>query len=146
MGMLDKLMSETVDAAPTGGLLDRLEQGADVESTKWQPHKEPSQPKGIEGRIVDAYEIDGEYADPATGEIPRIPCLIIAGVDGTTWGVRGYHKILREEIKKKSPTVGDTIAILYVGEKRSQVRGRKPAHVYRVAVAKAQPTDGGPGF
>lgn len=147
MSLLNGLMAGTGDVNPEGGsLLDRLSDEAERTSTAWQPHKDADSPKGIEGVVVDVWEREGQYADPATGSVPMIPNIIIQDAEGTNWGIKGFHKVLREEIKKAAPSKGDKMAVLYLGERPSKVRGRKPTHVYKVAVAKAQPADGGPGF
>lgn len=70
-------------------------------------------PDGIQGHILSVSTVatDQKYGG---GDVPY---LEIEEKDGHIWSVRGYHTVLRNQIEKHDPQVGDLVALKYLGEK-----------------------------
>jgi hypothetical protein len=119
-------------------LLADLKEHGGVVATPWIPEDAGD---GVQGVLVDLYHNPGDYIDATTQEFPQIPTLILLAADGEHYSVKGFHKVLRNEIEKRDPKVGDTVAVIYDGEKAAKQKGRKPTKLYRVAVRRA---DGSP--
>ena len=52
----------------------------------------------------------------------------------------GFHSVLREEIEQENPKLGDLMAVVYMGARRSSRPVSSPAslvHIYRVVVQSA---------
>lgn len=148
MSLLDEMMNETKDA-PKGSLLDEVREEAELQATAWIPAKPDFKgPKGIEGEVIAMWFTESDHADAKTGVCPQIPNVVVRDAEGTNWGVKGFHKVLRTEIEDKGVEKGDFAAFLYLGQKASAQKGRRPTELYRVGVRKsaAKAADGGPGF
>jgi len=98
-------------------LLDDISEDAGV---AWVPATDGDQPDGIQGRVVNRTVI---YADDAYGG-GEVPLLEVEQKDGVVWSVRGYHTVLRNQIEKNDPEVGDLVAIKYFGPKTPRSGGK----------------------
>lgn len=103
-------------------LLDELENTPEetreyTESEQWRP--DPGE--GIEGVVTETFTFPSKYKDAKTGTYPDIPGLVLK-VDGddTLWSVVGLHGVLRQEIEKAEPAVGDRVAIIYTGKREGK--------------------------
>lgn len=108
-------------------LLDGL---SEDEGTPWIPDDadDPS-PEGIQGRVKYRGEIGSDYGPEL------IPIIELESADGTVWSVRGYSTVLRNQISKADPQVGDIMACRFFGTKASKA-GRDYKN-YKVAVKHA---------
>lgn len=79
----------------------------------WKPADDEDIPEGIQGKVisVSSVETDQKYGGGT------VPLLEIQEKSGRIWSVRGYHTVLRNQIEKNNPQVGDIVAIKYLGEK-----------------------------
>lgn len=119
-------------------LLDELEStpeesgGEYTESEQWRP--DPGD--GIEGVVLETFSFPSKYKDSKTGSFPEIPGLVLR-VDGddTPWSVVGLHGVLRQEIEKAEPAVGDRVAVIYTG-KRPTKDGESEYYHYRFAIRR----------
>lgn len=119
-------------------LLEELENapeesgGEYTESEQWRP--EPGE--GIEGVVLETFSFPSKYPDMKTGIKPTIPGLVLQ-VDGddTPWSVVGLHGVLRQEIEKADPQVGDRIAVIYTGLRKTKDGDGEYNH-YRLAIRR----------
>lgn len=128
--LLEDLKTSMPDADDTEEpteLLDKLLSGSNAKA--WRP--EPGE--GIQGTVIDVDSVLSEYRESATGEFPLCPVVVVEDAEGQAWRVVSYSTVLRKEIQKKDPHVGDTVAFLYVGLGEAK-KGQKAPHIYRVAV------------
>jgi hypothetical protein len=87
----------------TSSLVDRLERGT---AAGWRPGVGDS----IVGVVVDLDETLSNYGEGV------YPVLTIArDSDGTEVAVHCFHSVLKGEVAKKRPQVGDRIGIKYLG-------------------------------
>lgn len=107
-------------------LLDGL---SEDEGTPWIPDDEddPS-PEGIQGRVKFRGEVSSDYGPE------MCPLVELEAADGTVWSIRGYSTVLRNQINKADPQVGDFMAVRYFGVKAGKSREYKN---YKVAVKRA---------
>ncbi len=117
----------TQDDDESFDLLDGL---SEDEGTPWIPDDEddPS-PEGIQGKVTYRGEIPSDYGPE------NIPIIEIESADGTKWSIRGYSTVLRNQITKADPQVGDLMAVRFFGTKASKA-GRDYKN-FKVAVKKA---------
>lgn len=104
---------------------ERLEQG---NAPAWRPDKE------------DADLLVGEVIsiDRGQSEYEPYPILTIAREsDGTELAVHGFHSVLKNELMKQQPQVGERIGIKYLGEITT---GQRPYIGYRVKVDRSAAT------
>lgn len=96
--------------------LDLLDAITEDQGDAWMPADDDEQPKGIQGKVisVSSVETDQKYGGGS------VPLIEIQEKDGHVWSVRGYHLVLRNQLEKADPQVGDTIAIKYLGEKENK--------------------------
>jgi hypothetical protein len=120
----------TEDNDESFDLLDSLHEDS---GTAWMPADDDDQPKGIQGRVtyVTTIEADAKYGG---GDIPLIQVQDKSDPE-LEWSVRGYHTVLRNQIEKVDPQVGDFVAIRYFGEKENR-KGDNTYHDYKVAVKR----------
>jgi hypothetical protein len=92
----------------------------------WRP--EPGQK--VAGEVVALGERAG-YDEK------NYPVLTVRTNDGE-FAVHAFHAVLRNELAKAHPQIGEVIAIKYLG-KTSTRDGKSSYHSYRVAVDRPQP-------
>lgn len=105
-------------------LLDEM----DRDVVAYRPEREG---EGVEGVVVARDVTDSDY----TSE--DIPVLTLKQDDGVFRGVRGYHKVLRDEINRADVSVGDRIAIVFEGKKQNK-KGTGSYWSYKVRVARGE--------
>ena len=113
---------------------DRLEQG---NAPAWRPDQD--HPKTIVGTIVDIDQGQSEYQG-------AYPILTIAVEDpgkfaidsGNELAVHGFHSVLRNELIKKKPNIGERIGIIFGGEVETKPGSRFKSYLkYTVKVDRA---------
>lgn len=111
-------------------VLDLLDGLSEDNGTPWLPDDDddPS-PDGIQGRVVHVGEISSDYGPEA------VPLIELEAADGTVWSIRGYSTVLRNQISKADPKVGDFMAARWFGAKMGK-SGREYQN-YKVAVKRA---------
>lgn len=112
------LLADLVDDGPapaandTDEVYDLLDGLSEDAGTPWVPDADTDPgPEGIQGRVRFVGEIGSDYG-PET-----CPLIEIEDKDGTLWSVRGYSTVLRNQITKADPRVGDLMAVRYFGTK-----------------------------
>lgn len=104
---------------------DRLEQG---NAPAWRPDKEDADL--LVGKVVTI--------DRGQSDYEPYPILTIEKEDGTgEVAVHGFHTVLKNELVKQQPQVGERIGIKYLGEITS---GQRPYIGYRVKVDRTEST------
>lgn len=118
-----------VSAADDDEVFDLLDGLSEDEGTPWIPDDEddPS-PEGIQGRVTYVGEVASDYGPE------MCPLITLEAADGTVWSVRGYSTVLRNQISKADPKVGDLMACRFFGVKQGKTREYKN---YKVAVKRA---------
>jgi hypothetical protein len=108
--------------------LDLLDGITEESGDAWTPHLDEDIPDGIQGRVVSrtVIESDAKYGGGL------IPLIEIQETDGHIWSIRGYHSVLRGQIEKANPQVGDVIAVKYLGEKENR-KGDQSYFSYGIA-------------
>jgi hypothetical protein len=101
-------------------LADRV----DSNPTGWRP--DPGDK--IVGTIVDIDERESNYGSGV------YPVVVVADDDGNEVAVHAFHTVLKKEIARQRPTVGDQIAIKYHG-----IREGQNYEFYRVVVVHSDP-------
>lgn len=132
--LLDELKS-TKEDKPKANLLDELKARAGTVATPFNPAKDGESGDGIQGVFTEKWTEDSDYS----GEIP----VWLLETDDGAYTVKGYHTVLRQEMLKRESNLnfGDTVAVVYDGQKEPKKKGQNGAHIYRVGVRKA---DGSP--
>lgn len=105
-------------------LLDEMDQ--DV--IAYRPEREN---EGVEGVLIAKDVTTSEFTSD------DIPVLTLRQDDDVFRGVRGYHKVLRDEIERANPQIGDRLAIVYLGKKPNK-KGTGSYHAYKVRVARGE--------
>lgn len=120
-------VSSTPDDDEVYDLLDGL---SEDQGTPWIPddEDEPS-PEGIQGRVKYVGEVASDFG-PETA-----PLIELEAADGTVWSIRGYATVLRNQITKADPKVGDIMAVRYFGMKAG--KGGRDYKNFKVAVKHA---------
>lgn len=96
----------------------------------WKPHADLTQPKSVSGLVIDLSERDLGFEQQGTA-----PFVRVLADDGTEWSVAGFHAVLRAELLRTGPHVGDRIGVLYQGEGTAK-ENQSPPHLYRVVVER----------
>jgi hypothetical protein len=119
-----------VSAPDDEEVYDLLDGLSEDEGTPWIPDddEDPS-PEGIQGRVKFVGEVSSDYG-PET-----CPLIELEAADGTIWSIRGYSTVLRNQITKADPKVGDFMAVRYFGMKVG--KGGREYKNYKVAVKRA---------
>jgi len=106
-------------------LEDRLE--ADL-APAWRPDKDDS--AVLVGEIVDIDEGTSDY-DP-------YPLLTIRQDDGTELAVHAFHTVLKNELIRQRPKIGERIGIKYLGEQPTKPGSKFKSFIgYKVKVDRA---------
>lgn len=100
----------------------------DIDVVAFRPEREG---ESVEGVLVAR---DITTSDYTTDEIP---VLTLKQADGVYRGVRGYHQVLRNELEKVDPQIGDTVAIKYLGKLPNKAKTGS-YHGYKVRVAHGE--------
>lgn len=108
--------------------LDLLEGLTETNGTSWMPWEEDDQPIGVQGTVKFLGTIGSDYGDE------DVPLMEVQDAKDPEllWSIRGYSTVLRNQINKTDPQVGDFFAVKYLGE----ITGKKgkPYHNFKAAV------------
>lgn len=96
----------------------------------WKPHADVSQPKSVSGLVIDKTERELGFEQQGTA-----PFLRVLADDGVEWSVAGFHAVLRAELLRTGPHVGDRVGVIYQGEGKARENQSAP-HLYRVVVER----------
>src|SRR5687767_466240 len=88
-------------------LEDRLESGL---PSAWRPDQED--PDLIIGEVVDIQVGTSDY-DP-------YPLIVIKQDDGEEKAIHGFHTVLKNELLRQKPQIGERIGIKYLGEQATK--------------------------
>lgn len=58
--------------------------------------------------------------------------IVTLNVDGTERAVHAFHHVLRTELARRRPRVGDDLEIVYQGQRKPKSGTNNPFHAYRV--------------
>lgn len=108
--------------------LDLLDGLTESNGTSWMPWEEDDQPIGVQGIVKFLGTIGSDYGDE---DVPLMEVQDAKDAD-LLWSIRGYSTVLRNQITKADPQVGDFFAVKYLGE----ITGKKgkPYHNFKAAV------------
>lgn len=102
-------------------LLDEM----DLDVVAYRPE---SAGEGVEGVVVALDVTSSEYTTD------EIPVITLKTDEGVYRGIRGYHTTLRRELDKLALQVGDRLAVVYEGRKKTK-DGKRSFHAYKVRKA-----------
>ena len=104
---------------------DRLEQGT---APAWRPDQ--GDDDLLVGTVVDI--------DRGTSDYEPYPLLTIIKEDGTEVAVHAFHTVLKNELIRQQPQLGERIGIKYLGEQQTKPGSRFKSFIgYRVKVDRA---------
>lgn len=101
-------MSSNENTTPTRSIEDRLESVAEA----WKPAPGDK----LIGQIVDV--------DSRTTEYGTYPIIVVLTDSGDEIAVHGFHTVLKNELAKRQPNVGERIGVKYLG-KQEKYEGYK---------------------
>lgn len=87
----------------------------------WKPEKAGDT---LHGFVTDLGLIDSEYGE--------YPVVTIQNSDGVERAVHAFHETLRNSMLQARPTIGEEIAVRYLGRVSEPKNGGKPYENYRV--------------
>jgi hypothetical protein len=106
-------------------LEERLEAGL---APAWRPDKED--PSVLIGKVVSI--------EQGTSEYEPYPLIVVEQDDGTEMAVHGFHTVLKNELIKQRPQIGERIGIKYLGEVPTKPGSKFKSYTgYRVKVERA---------
>lgn len=85
-------------------IFDDLDSQLDAVTEAWRP--EPGEK--LVGRVVELSEILGQYG--------VYPLVVLRTKDGSERAVHCFHSVIKAEIGRQKPAVGDMIAIKFLGK------------------------------
>lgn len=109
-------------------LEDRLDSGLPA---AWRPDKE------------DEDKLIGEVVDiqMGTSDYEPYPLLVIRLDDGSEKAVHGFHTVLKNELLRQKPQIGERIGIKYLGEQETKPGSKFKSFIgYRVKVERESGT------
>lgn len=107
-----------------------LDEKLTAQRENWKPHTDHDQPKSVSGLVIDQSERDLGYDQKGTA-----PFFRVLADDGLEWSVAGFHAVLRMELQRVGPNIGDRIGVLYEGEGKAKENQSAP-HMYRVVLER----------
>ena len=106
-------------------LEDRLEQGL---ASAWRPDQDD--PDTLIGEVVEIAVGTSDY-DP-------YPLVVVRKDDGEEKAVHAFHTVLKNEILRQKPQVGERVGIKYLGEQKTKPGSKFSSFIgYRVKVDRA---------
>ena len=104
---------------------DRLEAGL---APAWRPDKDD--PDVLIGTVVDIQQ--------GTSDYEPYPLLVIEQENGEEKAVHGFHTVLKNELIRQRPQIGERIGIKYLGEQPTKPGSKFKSFIgYRVKVDRA---------
>lgn len=101
---------------------DRLEAGLPA---AWRPDQEDS--PILIGKVVDIQQGTTDYGP--------YPLLVVEREDGTEVAVHGFQTVLKNELIRQRPQIGERIGIKYLGEQKTKPGSKFKSFIgYRVKV------------
>lgn len=94
-----------------------------TESTDYAQGWRPSPGDKVSGQIVDIAATDGGYG--------VYPIVTLRSEDGGEVAVHAFHTVLRRELARRRPVVGDELEITYLGKQQGK-SGTQGYDGYRV--------------
>lgn len=132
---LDELESEVSgDASKDLDLLDGIDEDLESGSGRaWSPAADGGEGPGatLVGFVTAVYEVGSDYRSEP------VPCVDVEDRDGEVWSVRGYHAALGGQLSRLKPTVGDAMAVKYIGEKQNSKGQQLQDYAVRVRRARS---------
>jgi hypothetical protein len=105
-------------------LEDRLEAGL---PSAWRPDQDD--PDLLVGEVIEIEVGSSEYG--------HYPIIVIRKEDGEEKAVHGFHTVLRNELMKHKPNVGERVGIKYLGDVETKPGSKfKSFKGYRVKVER----------
>jgi hypothetical protein len=125
-------MSEQATQSSLGSFRDTRTLDAKLTASRenWKPHSDPTQPVSVSGLVIDKTERELGFEQQGTA-----PFLRVLADDGTEWSVAGFHAVLRAELLRTGPHVGDRVGVIYQGEGKAK-KDQSAPHLYRVVVER----------
>lgn len=125
-------MPEQAEQPTLGSFRDTrtLDEKLTAPRENWKPHADLTQSKTVSGLVIDKTERELGFEQQGTA-----PFLRVLDDDGTEWSVAGFHAVLRAEIIRTGPHVGDRVGVIYQGEGKAKENQSAP-HLYRVVVER----------
>lgn len=105
-------------------LEDRLDQGM---AAAWRPDQ--SDPDKLVGKVIEIVAASSSYSDDP------YPILVVRKEDGEEKAVHAFHSVLKREILKQRPQVGEEIGIKFLGEVKPK-NGANPYIGYVVKIER----------
>ncbi len=105
-----------------------LEEKLAATRENWKPHSDLTHPKSVSGLVIGLEERELGFEQKGTA-----PFVRVLADDGTEWSVAGFHAMLRAELLRNGPHIGDRIGVLYQGEGVAK-ENQLPPHLYRVVI------------
>jgi hypothetical protein len=106
-------------------LEDRLESGL---PSAWRPDQKD--PDTIIGEVLEIQVGTSDYAP--------YPLLIVRQDDGTEKAIHGFHTVLKNELLRHKPQVGERLGVKYLGEQETKPGSKFKSFIgYRVHVDRA---------
>lgn len=103
-------------------LEERLEAGL---APAWRPDKEDA--AVLIGEVVDI--------DVGTSDYEPYPLLVVRTDDGAEFAVHAFHTVLKNELTRQKPQIGERIGIKYLGEQATKPGSKFKSFIgYRVKV------------
>lgn len=96
----------------------------------WKPHSELSQPRSLEGLVIELSERDLGFEQQG-----KAPFVRLLDDSGTEWSIAGFHAILRSELLRTGPRIGDRLGVIYQGVGNAK-ENQSPPHLYRAVVER----------
>ena len=104
---------------------ERLESGL---PSAWRPDQEDS--PLIVGEVVDIQVGTSDYAP--------YPLIVIRQDDGEEKAIHGFHTVLKNELLKTKPQIGERMGIKYLGEQATKPGSKFKSFIgYRVKMDRA---------
>ena len=88
----------------------------------------------VGGVLIDRYDGTSDYGE--------YPILEIEQSNGEVIAVHGFHRVLRSQIERKDPRLGDKVGVHYYGLHDRNRAGQSPPAMYKlVVIAAPRPVD-----
>lgn len=100
-----------------------LDERLEAQTEAWMP--EPGDK--IVGTVVELSELESQYG--------TYPLLVLATEDGREMAIHAFRTVLKNEVAKKRPQIGDKVGIKYFGQLPD-----KDFHGYKLVIERGEGT------
>lgn len=83
-----------------------------ADEVRWEPTKDQSQTKRIEGEVIELGTGQSVHGGFRT--------IKVKASDGTVWSVAAFHSVLKRQVEEAGLTPGDAIVVEYLGMQKSK--------------------------